>query len=60
MDETDESESDLIQKLRQALINLNSQLVREKKSKLELEDRLRNEICAEMKEHITEIESNYE
>ena len=49
-----------VEKLKQALLDTHTQLKKEIKSKKQLEAKLRTEICEEMMQQITEIESHYE
>jgi len=49
-----------VEKLKAALIEATDALKREKREKRDLESKLRNEICDEMKSQLTEIENYYE
>ena len=50
----------IVEKLKQALLETDEMLKEEKRAKKKLESKLRQEICKEMMEQISEIENNYQ
>lgn len=49
-----------IEKLKKVLLETNELLKKERKAKKQLESKLREEICNEMMQQITQIDNNYQ